>query len=563
MEPAFVHAVQTVDEPLRQGRAGTAVAVRVALMAVADHGGLEAWLGRVLQHVGQWFAAAPEQVFAQGGVLAGQICAQVRYCGGQTLLAMVGAPGDTPPTLELVVVGNRGILAWEGGAGNVAVHPAEAAGEPNAATRQLLACVRRSLETSVPVDVPDGSATAAVRPAPLGASGEEAVPSSSSSLKKTLPPYGVLLVTGAHSHQEMYGAALAKDGRCRIVGVTDEPQVDARRLELNRQFAVQLGVPYFDDLDAATRREDVHIVSVVATPERRAPIIVRAAAAGKHLYLDKPLAASMDEADQIVAAVRRAGIVSQMFSLVHSPVAERVRRAVASGQLGRLTSVHCDVFFAKGPAGTADLGRRRRETARPRSFETIEAKREWHNVGVYPLVLLRWLFRREARRVYATTGNFFFAEHQRHDMEDFAQATIEYEGGLIATISAGRTGWLSHPMAGVHRTLLVGTKGTATVDAYRPRVEAWVDELPWTAPRRHAEDPMGFWPSTTAAMSPTPKRAWLAASSETDARSFMDCIESGRPSDVSAADGAAVLEVILAAYVSAAERRVVELPLAR
>ena len=57
------------------------------------------------------------------------------------------------------------------------------------------------------------------------------------------PKYGVLLVTGSHTHQDNYAAAFAADKRCRIVAVTDEPDIDRQRRGLNERLARALGVP--------------------------------------------------------------------------------------------------------------------------------------------------------------------------------------------------------------------------------------------------------------------------------------------------------------------------------
>jgi predicted dehydrogenase len=230
-----------------------------------------------------------------------------------------------------------------------------------------------------------------------------------------------------------------------------------------------------------------------------------------------------------------------------------------------MVAVHCDLFFAKGPAGHADLSRPRRESAHPEHYEWVDSKRELSNVGVYPLVFLPWLLGREVENVFAVTSNYFFAEHQKNDMEDFGVALLELEGGLTATLAVGRAGWRCHPMSGVNKTYLIGTKGCACIDAYRPRLEVWADEEPWTAPRRHPDDPMGFWSSTQEESGTRKKQAWITPefAGYDDARYFLDCIEQGRESDVPAEAAAAATEVLLAAYQSAATGEVVALPLAR
>src|SRR5439155_5550571 len=118
--------------------------------------------------------------------------------------------------------------------------------------------------------------------------------------------YGILLVTGTHTHQENYAQAFAADRRCRLTAVTDEPNIDRHRRDLNERLAKALGVPYVADLATALARKDVHVVSVCAPPERRARIIMQCARAGKHLYLDKALCPQLGDADDIVAAVAKA-----------------------------------------------------------------------------------------------------------------------------------------------------------------------------------------------------------------------------------------------------------------
>jgi predicted dehydrogenase len=376
----------------------------------------------------------------------------------------------------------------------------------------------------------------------------------------------VLLVSGDHTHQPQYAEALAADPRCRLIALADEASVTPRRRQKNQEMAKRLAIPVLGDLDAALARDDVHIVSICAEPQRRGPIIVRAARAGKHLYLDKPLAGSLAEADEIVAACRAAGIVSHMWSMVRAPLATTSRELLASGCLGDLVTVHCDLTFAKGFPGTATLGKPRRETPAPQVYEVVDSKRELTNVGVYPLVMLLWLTGRTVRRVRATTGNYFFREHQANDMEDFGQILLEMDGGLVATISAGRTGWRSHPAGGLNRVALVGSKDAAIVDADHPRVAVWADADAWTPPQRDPEDPMGMWGG------PKPKRyaarvkqAWIAppAAAQSDVGYFLDCIAQGRASDVSALLAAHATEALLAAYQSAASGRTVDLPLPR
>ena len=150
-------------------------------------------------------------------------------------------------------------------------------------------------------------------------------------------------------------------------------------------------------------------------------------------------------------------------------------------------------------------------------------------------------------------------------MENFGQMLLELEGGLVASISVGRTGWRSHPGGGLNRAFLIGTKSCALVDAHRPRVEIWGDVEPWLPPKRNPDDPMGMWLMPPGSpFSAKPRQSWLTLPSTpcvTDLSHFLDCIEHGKESAVSAEVAAAATEVLIAGYQSAATHKTITLPL--
>jgi predicted dehydrogenase len=375
-------------------------------------------------------------------------------------------------------------------------------------------------------------------------------------------PYGVLLVSGCHTHQEEYALAFAADSRCRILAVTDESHVDAQRRELNERLVVSLGVPYVPDLDEALRDPAIDIVSICAPPDRRGRIAVRCAEAGKELYLDKSLSPKLEESRAIVAAVRKAGVRSHMFSFITSNWARQAKRVLESGVLGKLLAIHAETFFAKGHAGTVKRPTVRREEYPPERHQLIAAKRELDNIGVYPITLVCWLTGRAFASVRAFTANFFFVEHERYDVEDFGMLAGALEDGLPVTIAAGRIGWSSHPSGGVNRLILVGSEHSVIIDANRPRLEICANEPPWMPPPAHPDDPMAFWTSTQLESGIQRKRTWVPLEPPiNDVSYFLDLLDTDSDSEMSAGEAALATEVLLAAYKSAASGTVVCLPL--
>jgi predicted dehydrogenase len=368
--------------------------------------------------------------------------------------------------------------------------------------------------------------------------------------------YGVLLVGGNRTHQENYGRAFAADVRCRLVGVADERGVPAYRDALNRMLAAELQVPFFADLDEALARSDVHIVSMVADVERRGRVASQCALAGKHLYLDKPLAGSVADARAIADAVARAGVRSQIFSSVISPWAQAAKRAVDAGTVGRLLGVHADMLLAKGRPGTAPQGPARKENGEPTQYTFVEAKRELFDMGIYPVSLIHWLAGRRSTSVSALTGNYFFAEHAAKDIEDLGALLLTMEGGLVASVVGGRIGWPSHPRSGLTRVILTGSERSLIFSDCEPHLEVYTDEPDFQMPRAHPWDPMGMWASTQKEAGVAPKRRWLPLDASNalalDVRAFLDALDRGVEPEINAAAGVHHVEVLMAGYRSAA-----------
>ncbi len=375
--------------------------------------------------------------------------------------------------------------------------------------------------------------------------------------------YGVLLLGGHRTHQENYAQHFAQDARCRLIAFADEQGAPAERIALGKSLAEELELPFISDLDAALARDDVHIVSLCTEVERRGRVGAKCALAGKHVYLDKPMALNPDAARRIVDAIARTGVRSQMFSNIHSAWARTVKHALTSGQLGELRAIHCDVLFAKGHPGSAPIGKKRVEKPAVERYSFVESKPEMFDVGVYAVSMVNWLTQRPVETVFGATANYFFAEHHDCDVEDFGALVLNLAGGITATIVGGRYGWQSHPQGGVRKVQLVGTTNTLTFDASAGRLEIFAAEPAFEPPPPHPLDPMGMWSSTQSEIGIRPKQQWVDIGGSNDGAqefsAFIDCIEQGIESEMNAEFAAQSVEIISAGYCSAANGEVVTL----
>ncbi|WP_018252222.1 Gfo/Idh/MocA family protein [Salinispora mooreana] len=108
-----------------------------------------------------------------------------------------------------------------------------------------------------------------------------------------------------HWAGETHGAGLAAHPRTELVGVWGRDPAKAAVL------AEQYGVPAFDDADALI--EACEAVAIALPPDVQVELATRAAAAGRHLLLDKPLALTLADADRLVATAQAANVASLVF----------------------------------------------------------------------------------------------------------------------------------------------------------------------------------------------------------------------------------------------------------
>ena len=105
--------------------------------------------------------------------------------------------------------------------------------------------------------------------------------------------------------EKVHAAALAAHPSAELVGVW------GRDLAKAKAVGAQFDVPGFADVDELLSQVDA--VSLAVPPDVQVPLAVRAAEAGKHLLLEKPIALNAADADRLVAAVQGAGVASVVF----------------------------------------------------------------------------------------------------------------------------------------------------------------------------------------------------------------------------------------------------------
>ena len=122
-----------------------------------------------------------------------------------------------------------------------------------------------------------------------------------------------------------------------------------------REFAARHELPLYSSLDDALRDRQVKAVALTTPHSLHRPMVEAAAAAGKQVFCEKPLALNTVDATAMIAACRRAGVV---LGVGHNrrlwPSMQALERVVRSGELGRILHIegHFSNQHSDNTAGT-------------------------------------------------------------------------------------------------------------------------------------------------------------------------------------------------------------------
>lgn len=138
---------------------------------------------------------------------------------------------------------------------------------------------------------------------------------------------------------------------------TDLAAVVSRDRARGEAFARTNGIPkVYDSLEAVLRDDDIDAIYDATPDGLHAPHAIAAAEAGKHALIEKPLALSVAEATQAIAASRRHGTkLGVVFNQRHEAVHQEARRTVLAGEIGEVKLVHVQIALrtaiSRGGAG--------------------------------------------------------------------------------------------------------------------------------------------------------------------------------------------------------------------
>lgn len=219
------------------------------------------------------------------------------------------------------------------------------------------------------------------------------------------------------------------------------------------------GVPWFTSLEEMLAAVDSDIVTV-ATPSGLHPVHgAMAAAAGRHVVSEKPMAISLAGADDLISACHAAGV--RLFVVKQNrlnPAIQLVRRAVDKGRFGRIHSANCTVRWSR-PQDYYDQAPWRGTWAMDGGAFMNQAS---HYVD-----LMQWLAG-PVDSVVAITAT----QQRRIEAEDSGAAVLHFSNGGIGVLDVTM---LTYPRNLEGSLTILGDRGSVKIDGTAVnRVDTWM-----------------------------------------------------------------------------------------
>ncbi|VAW32112.1 Myo-inositol 2-dehydrogenase 1 [hydrothermal vent metagenome] len=293
-------------------------------------------------------------------------------------------------------------------------------------------------------------------------------------------------------------------------------------LESANKLGEKYGIAATADYRDILNNENIDAVAICSSTDTHAQIIMESAAAGKHIFCEKPIDHSLAKIDAALTAVSQANVQLMVgFNRRFDPNFRKVKEMVDAGKVGQ---PHILKITSRDPS--------------PPPIEYIKVSGGlFLDMTIHDFDMAQFLMG-EVEEVYATGGVLIDTAIGEAGDIDTAVITLKFSSGAVGVIDNSRQASYGYDQ----RVEVFGDKGMVEVS----------NDLPSTAVYSHAggvvaEKPLHFF-----------LERYMDAYAE-EMRQFVEAIANGKPVPVNGEDGRAPVVMSLAAWKSYKENRPVKL----
>lgn len=262
------------------------------------------------------------------------------------------------------------------------------------------------------------------------------------------------IMSFAHMHAFSYASSVQRIPGVELTAVWDD---NTRR---GRDMAGRFETRFVKDLEAFLNLPLEGVIICSENVKHRS-MVEAAAAAGKWILCEKPLATTVADGKAMVAACRKARVgLGTAFPCRYIASVAAAREQVASGALGEVYAASC-TNNGSNPGGWFI------DPALAGGGATMD-----HTVHLVDL--LRWFTGREFTRVYCENGTLL---HPNMATDDVGVVHMEMEGGIKVAHIASWNRPRSFPTWGDVTLEIIAEKGVVSVDAFNQKINIYSDDV--------------------------------------------------------------------------------------
>jgi UDP-N-acetylglucosamine 3-dehydrogenase len=328
--------------------------------------------------------------------------------------------------------------------------------------------------------------------------------------------------------QKVHVPCFIRTPECELVALADT------NLEVAKELALKNNIKHvFNDYRELLECDNVDAVSVCTPPATHCQIVLDACKSQKHVLCEKPMALSLEDADQMIAAAKRADVIlaiGHQFRFMRN--VQKARELLRSKAIGQILSCYGELigggpffdwktssnYFLKAGSGIDVL----------------------FNYGTHVIDLFNFFFKKALR----VSGFVKERQIQNIAVGDRSIVTIEYENDILATLNSSYTAF-RNPDGGTIN--IYGVDGKLSMHLTRPILGLYKHGSFLSKLHGTREIVCG-------------KKDFLIPYKR-EIRNFVESIVNPTEPYVSGIEGRHALEIALAAYQSYISQRTLTLPL--
>ena len=330
-------------------------------------------------------------------------------------------------------------------------------------------------------------------------------------------------IIGCGAIADMHATVIKELDGGSLYGVFDTRRESAER------FAQKYSCAVFSTVEELFACPEVDVVSICTPSGLHAKFAIQAAEAGKHVVVEKPLAITRQQLDELVAAVEKHGTkVEVITQLRFAPSIRKAKKAIDEGRLGKILLADFKGKFYRSDEYYASSGWR--------GTWAMDGGGALMNQGVHGVDLIQYLMG-GVKSVSALCRT----QARSIETEDSAYLLVEYGNGAIGSIHSTTVAAPGYPRI----IQISGTKGTITLE--EDEIKGWDVEgeemETGVTDSKAGSDPMAF----------------SHVFHKIQFEDLIDAIDNDRAPLVDVYEGKKPVDIILAAYESSKTGKRVEI----